>query len=1067
MIHIFLTGKRFILICGLLYLFFIFSGWALAAQKKPAQSSMEQLNLLAFGGVGLLKYQMGGEPGGEAVSVDDSAWPCTFPGFKWPNPNTNVWLRSTMTIPEKIGGFSLIGRRMTLRLYIDNGGDVFVNGTLLGSFEWGPAEFVLSERLQAGDRIVLAVRAINRPGWGKVSEFSVTFSGMEDFQARLQDKVWGLFIAQRVAQKLSDRPEHWLAEIDKTAGRLMACKELQSGDEQGFLAAFDRESAGLSALQQEVKKKYQLYCAGYSHMDLAWMWPWEESVEMVRNTTQSVFNIMERFPDFKYSMGQAHAYEWLEERDPKLFAQIREKIQQGRWEVVGGQWVEPDGNLPSGESFVRQSLYGKRYFRKKFGVEVKIGWLPDSFGFNWNLPQILSRSGYTGFVVTRVDLNDSRDFPHRLFWWQGPDGSKLATYVMRDGYMHDLTGEQLVDFIAEEKKELNIGKELVLYGVGDHGGGPTMAMLERALRAQTAPAFPEMNLAYAEDFFNALTDQDRAKLQTWSSELYLESMRGCYTSQARTKKHNRQGEVLIQTAEKASALASLYDYDYPQENLFSVWRTVLFNQFHDILPGTSINSVYQRNEKEYAQSNQLSRLLTQRALESLAQHIDTRGPGEALVIFNPLSWSRTSPAAVELNDLEKDKSWSILDELGNAVATQVIERTPLGAKLLFIAREVPSLGYKTYRLVAKQSQPSPSQLAFTRTDMENRFLRVTLDPATGLLSEIFDRSLQRAVLSEPKGNLLQVLIDDAHDAWNMNYSQPPVDLNRPREISLMEYGPVRVTIKVVQAYQGKKREEPTPDFPTSFFTQYISLYDGLPYVEVRNEASWWEEHKVLKVGFPLNVHAPQARYEIPYGSITRPTGSTTRFEKARFEVPAQRWADLSADGYGISLINDCKHGYDVKGNVLRLTLLRSSTYPDPTADKGFHEYSYILYPHAGDFYQAGVVQKSYEYNEPLQVLRTPAHKGELNRNHSFITVESDHVILHVVKKAEEGEGWILRFYETAGKEGMAAVRIDRSIKRVEEVNLIEDPLQSISSTRDAFDYQIKPNEIRTFRVEWR
>jgi len=283
----------------------------------------------------------------------------------------------------------------------------------------------------------------------------------------------------------------------------------------------------------------------------------------------------------------------------------------------------------------------------------------------------------------------------------------------------------------------------------------------------------------------------------------------------------------------------------------------------------------------------------------------------------------------------------------------------------------------------------------------------------------------------------------------------------------VEYGPVRATLKVVQAYQGKKREEPTPDFPTSFFTQYISLYDGLPYVEVRNEASWWEEHKVLKVGFPLTVHAPQARYEIPYGSITRPTGSTTRFEKARFEVPAQRWADLSADGYGVSLINDCKYGYDVKGNVMRLTLLRSSTYPDPSADKGFHEYRYILYPHAGDFHQAGVVQKSYEYNEPLQVLRTQAHKGELSGCHSFITVESDHVILNVVKNAEEGEGWILRFYETAGKEGAAAVRFDRSIKRVEEVNLIEDPLQSIPSTRDAFVYQIKPNEIRTFRVEWR
>ena len=1061
------SSRRAVFIVPLLCLVLLSTTWSEPAHPADSQSALEILNLFAFGGVGQLKYKMGGEPGGESPTLDDSSWDLTFPGFKWQEANTNVWFRSTMVIPERIGGFSLVGRQMKLQLYIDNGGDVFLNGKLLGSFEWGPAEFILSEKLQAGDRLVLAVRGINRPGWGKVSTFRITYSGLGDLQTKLQAKVWGLFIAKRVAQKLSDRPDYWQAKIDEMASRVLTSAEMQKGDAAGLLAAFDREAEALQELQQETRTKFQLYCAGYSHMDLAWMWPWQESVEMVRNTTQSVFNIMARFADFKYSMGQAHAYAWMEENDPQLFEQIREKIKQGKWEIVGGQWVEPDGNLPSGESYVRQSLYAKRYFREKFGVQVRIGWLADSFGFNWNLPQILVRSGITAFIATRVDLQDSRDFPHRLFWWQGPDGSKVMTYIPRDGYMHDLTGEQLVDFLVEERKELNLGKELVVYGVGNHGGGPTMTMLDRALHSQAAPAFPEMKLTFVADFFDSLSDQDKAKMPTWSSELYLEDMRGCYTTQAKTKKHNRDGEGLIQTAEKAAALAGWYGQEYPQKNIFQVWRTILFNQFHDILPGTSINSVYQNNEQEYAESERLAKRILQRSLESLSSHVDTRGHGDALVIFNPLSWTRTSPVELELDDLEKDRSWTVLDEHGTPIATQIIDSTALGARLLFIAREIPSLGYKIYHLVEKKTPPAATQISMALCKMKNEFLTVKIDATSGLVAEIFDRSLQRQVLAAPRGNLLQILLDDAHDAWSMRYHQPPIDLDKPREMTLVEAGPVRATYKIVQAYQGQKRDAPTQDFPTSFFTQYISLYDGLPYLEVRNETSWWEEHKVLKVGFPVNVHSQQVRYEIPYGSILRPTGSTTRFEKARFEVPAQRWADLSDQRYGVSLINDCKYGYDVKENVMRLTLLRSSTYPDPMADKGFHRFKYALYPHGGDFHQGAVMKRSFEFNEPLQVLRTRPHKGELAETHSFITVDSDHVILNAVKRAEEGQGWIVRFFETAGKAGSVPITFDRNIRQVQEVNLIEDVMSPVDVAGGRFVYQIKPNEIRTFRVELR
>jgi len=1024
---------------------------------------METLNLLAFGGVAELKYKIGGQPGGQAVDLDDSDWDITYPGFKWDLPNTNVWFRSTVTIPRTIGGFSLIGRKMTLYLYIDNGGDVFVNGDSLGSFEWGTAEFVVSENIQPWEKFVIAVRGINRPGWGKVSEYRVEFSGMVEFQKKLQDKVWGLMIAKQAAQKLTDNGDYWLKEINRIAEKVVRSTAFQNGDEDELLTVFDRESTALQSLSKTLQNNYTVYGAGYSHIDIAWLWPWIETVQVVRSTSNSVLNIMERFPDFKYSMGQAQAYEWMEEYYPKLFERIKNKVEQGKWEIMGGQWVEPDCNLPSGEGFVRQSLYGKRYFREKFGVDVKVCWIPDSFGFNWNLPQILARSGIEAFITTRVDVHDTKEFPHRFFWWQAPDGSKIMAYIPRDGYMHDLNGEQLIDFLAEEKKELGIGKELVLYGVGNHGGGPTMEMLERAMRSNRVPAFPKLELATSQEFFDSITPEEKEQLPTWNSELYLERFRGCYTSQANTKKHNRKLQELVKTTEKMATIAALFGHDYPSESIFKVWRTVLFNHFHDILPGTSINAVYRDSEREYAESEKLSQVIFKRAFETLIKNIDTRGKGQALVIFNPLSWTRTSPVELELDDQKMNEEWTVLDETGRAIPVQIIDRTDVGAKLLFIAENVPSLGYKVYRLVHGGSTQS-NHLKYSQTELQNEHLRAVIDPQSGLIIEIEDRANHRQVLTSPRGNLLQLLPSDAHDAWNIRFTRPPINLDKAWEVSLVEFGPVRATIKVVHAVAGQKKRKPTEDFPSSFFTQNISLYDGLPYIEVRNHIIWWEEHKVLKVAFPVNVQSPTARYEIPYGSIGRPTGFETPFEKARFEVPAQRWADLSDSIYGVSLINDCKHGYDIKGNIMRLSLLRAPTSPDPMADKGYHDFKYALYPHRGDFYHGQVVHRALEFNEPLRVIRTSPHRGQLPHVQSFLRVEPENVVLNVLKKSEDDSDWIVRIYETAGQSSNVTVHFDREISKVEEVNLIEDRIGKVRNEENGFSFHIKANEIRSFKV---
>jgi alpha-mannosidase len=688
-------------------------------------------------------------------------------------------------------------------------------------------------------------------------------------------------------------------------------------------------------------------------------------------------------------------------------------------------------------------------------------WNPDVFGSNWNMPQILSRSGFTAFVTWRPPNE------HDLFWWEGPDDSRILCYRAQSGYHHYLSGEQMLDFVQKEARANALGKELVVYGVGNHGGGPTIDMLEKATVVKNAPVYPDFKLATALEFFNSLTPSDKAKLPIWKNELYLPRLRGCYTTQALAKKHNRQSQVEISNVEKAATIAGLFGAEYPGETIFKVWRTILFNQFHDVLPGTSIPLVYQDSQQEYGEAHQLCERMLERSLDVIEKQIDTSGQGEALLMFNPLSWCRTSPVELPLDDQEISGEWIVLDEYGNAVPLQKVEQDALGGKLLFLAKEVPAYGYKVYRLVPGTAAPRSTELHFTRHHIDNEHLRIDIDQSTGLMAGIRDLANNRQVLASARGNLLQVFKDLATDAWNINYAEPRSDLDQVREVSLVELGPVRATIKVVHGFKGKEQPAPTEDFPTSMFTQYISLYDGLPFVEIRNHVMWRENHKVLKVAFPVNVSASTARYEIPYGSIERSTGTITDQEKEQIEVPAQSWADLSDGNYGVALINDCKHGYDIKGNVMRLTLLRAPDYPDVLADRGYHDFKYALLPHQGDSFVGEVPRRSFEFNEPLLIMRTGSHKGMLAKSASFVQIEPANVILNSLKKAEDDDDWILRVFEIAGKSADVKINFSQAVAKAAEVNLIEDHLADMPHQAHSLEFGIKPNEIRSFKVKFK
>ncbi len=1038
----------------------------ISSPAKTQQNALQILNFLAYGGMAQLKFKVGGEPGGEDPNLDDSKWETKYIGYKWNLPETNVWFRTTFVIPEKFGGFHMAGRTLTLHLNMDNGGDVFVNGKYLGSFTWANGHFVIAKKIQPEQRYVIAIRGINHPGYGQLKAAQMDISGMENFQKSLRGEVWKLFAAKKIARIFTKNPEYWDKQVELVAERALKSPAFQAGDQQGFIQTLRREMEALRPLGDQVRKKYHIYAAGYAHMDLAWLWTWRETIEVVHHTTQSVLNIMKKFPDFKYSMSSAAAYVWLEKYYPELFKKVQEKVKEGRWEVMGGMWVEPDCNLPSGESLVRQVLYAKRYFQKKFGVDVKVCWIPDSFGYNWNLPQILVRSGFEGFITHKINWNDTNKFPYRFFWWEAPDGSKIMSYIPESGYGHNLVGDDLIEFAQHERQELGLGKVFVIYGVGNHGGGPTMKMLENAENEIHSPAFLDVKLVRSDEFFDSITPAEMAKLPTWDSELYLEFHRGTYTSQAKTKKHNRKVGGLAVSAEKVAAVASLYGAPYPASDFVHIWHTILFNQFHDILPGSSINAVYRDADREYEQAWQLEKDIVRYSLKTLARQIDTRGKGEALVIFNPEAWTRTSVALIPLGRLEKDRPWTVRDEKGRVIPGQIVDKTPLGARLLFVAKEIPSLGYKVYRLCPGKTVAPKTAVSVGQKTLKNSFLSVSVNPKTGLIQSLKDLRQNREVLAAPRGNLLQLRTIEPNDAWNLHFKGPWIDLDSAWVVEPVEFGHVRVTLHVKHSYLGpqKSNSSPTEGFPSSFFDQYISLYAGQPYVEVRNHVEWWEKHKMLKVAFPVAVHAKTATYEIPYATIARSTGNKTSFEKARFEVPAQRWADLSQKDYGVSLINESKYGYDIKDNLMRLSLLRSPTSPDPMADRGYQDFSYLLYPHTGNWKTAGTTRLAIEYNKPLLVFRTRAHRGKLPRVKSFVQVTPENVNLNVVKKAEDSDAWEIRLIEIYGKAAPVTVHFDRKLKRVEETDLLERHTADLKPERRQFRFEINPHEIRSFRV---
>ena len=831
---------------------------------------------------------------------------------------------------------------------------------------------------------------------------------------------------------------------------------------------------------------------GHSHIDAAWLWTREETIDVCMETITNVLELMKRFSEFKFCQSSALFYSWIEERYPALFDEVKRRIREGRWEVVGGSWVEFDCNIPSGESIVRQLVYGKRYFRDRLGIDVEVGWLPDSFGLCWTLPQLMRKSGFRYFLTQKLRWNDAVCFPHNVFRWTSPDGSQILVYQTTGSLNETLDSiERFITQLELLKNRHSLCEALILFGAGDHGGGPTEGDLESALSWGDLENAPEIEFCLAHEFFKQLSSlKGCERFPIVDDELYLQFHRGTYTTQARTKLYNRRCETSLEDAEKASTIASMYGFKYPKMRLEALWKKMLFNQFHDIICGSSIEAVYDEAERCYKEILKDAEIVLKGALKTMTSQVDTQG-GPYVLVFNTLSWDRDGIVKVEA----ADGLWEAVNDEG--VGTQC-QRD--GGEVFFIARGVPSLGYKRFRLVEARGDTS-IDIGVTETKdriiLENRYLRVSLDIGTGLVTAVYDNVNDRDLLTPGECITLQVFEDkpfegrkaveaglDAamFDAWEIfAYQQPEgvkfKELVEAESVRVIDKGPVRASVESIYRYSQDGR-------PDSVFKVRTFLLSESPMLFVTVEVDWHTHHRMVKLVFPLNLNCDRAIYEIPYGFIERKnplTSVATLKDRAKWEVPGQKWVDCpdKSGKYGVSIINDCKYGFDQASRVMRITLLRSPSHPplyqetlnpgawlkerNPT-DQGLHTAQIAVYPHGGDWRSGLTVRKSYEFNHPLRSLVEPDHPGSLKGSHSFIKTHPENILVTVIKEAEDRDGTVLRLCEAHGLGVEATLRFDRELERASEVNLLEENQREFKTVRSVLTIPLSPCEIKTLKI---
>ena len=963
-------------------------------------------------------------PASEAVDGPFSAFRV---GDRWGGMWATTWFRCRATVPE-----AWEGREVAAVIHLGGARQV---GFSAEGLIWTPGlepvqglhhehrEYVVAAAAVGGDQVDFYVEAAANPiprwhmqDWPRMDP---DYAGHELYALEQADlaavdrEVEALWVEMdlciQLAEWMADRREELLAALDDAMGAVAGGGPGAAAKARAALAPI----LGRRGDEPEPGGRHTITGVGHAHIDTAWLWPIRETKRKCARSFANQLRLLDRFPEHHFVCSQAAQYQWMKDLYPDIYARIKDRVADGRWEPVGGMWVEADSNVPSGESLVRQFVHGKRFFAEEFGVESHEMWIPDVFGYSAALPQIAAGAGVTVLVTQKMSWNDTNPFPHSTFWWEGHDGSRvLAHFPPAATYNGEFTVAELLNDARNFREGDRSAHSLYPYGFGDGGGGPSARQMEAARRLVDLDGLPRVAIGTLRDFLARLTDEALdGRFATWVGELYLEAHRATTTTHADVKVANRRCEEALRAAEMWAVAAGL-DGAGINQHLDPLWKLLLINQFHDIIPGSSIAWVYRDAAVEYAEILDGCDELIEEAQTHIApEH------GPALVVFNPSTYDREEVAEL-----------------------------PSG-ELAMVA--VPGCGWAP---VVAVSSPPPPPVEIGDGYLDNGLLRVTYD-SLGLVTSIWDYQAQREVVAAgERANLFQIHEDHpkAFDAWDVDreYLDTVTDLDGPLDSppEVLQDDPLRASVRF------RRR------FDSSVIDQIMSLTAGSRRIEFDTEVDWQERHRFLKVAFPVAVRSQEATYEIQHGHIERPTHANTSWDAARFEVCGHRWADLGEPGYGVALLNDCKYGYDVRGHTLRLSLLRGPGYPDPDADRGHHRFAYALLPHTGDIRAGRVVEEAEAFNLPLSI-----RPGRLDGPGWIVSVDRAGVSIEAVKPSDEGDATVVRLCEVHGSRGSATVTLHRPFAAVERTDLLERSGVALDHLGQDVRVQLRPFELVTLR----
>lgn len=979
--------------------------------------------------------------------------------MKWYGPDRHYWFQAEYTVPGELAGQAL---RLCVKTQIEEWDDgknpqflLFVNGEATQGLDMNHRLVHMTEVAAAGEKWRFDLQAYT----GTLhAEFDLILE-MQQADLRIEKLYYDLVVPLRAFSRM-EKDDRNRMELERVLNEAVNLLDLRTPYSEDFYQS-------IRAAEQYLEKTVYgdmagcadvvATCIGHTHIDVAWWWTVAQTREKVARSFATVLKLMEEYPQYRFMSSQPQLYQFLKERYPDMYERIKARIREERWEPEGGMWLEADTNLTSGESLVRQLFYGKKFFREEFGTDSRILWLPDVFGYSGALPQIMKKSGIDYFMTTKLAWNQIDKMPYDTFMWKGIDGSTVFTHLIttlgvgqsEEDFFTTYNGMLHPDAIMGgwhryQNKDIN-NDILVAFGYGDGGGGPTREMLETAKRMEKGICgIPKVRQEFSRVYFDELYERvkDSRRLPVWEGELYFEYHRGTYTSMGRNKRANRKSEILMMDVELLCTLAALRGMQTPAEELERMWKVILLNQFHDILPGSSIREVYEVTKQEYGQ-------LARKGGELLSERMHLfAGEGDCVTLFNTTGFTRN-----DIVRLPEGICGALVDADGTRYPVQ-----SLGAEAVVYAAGLPAKGWKSFYIDRENGKPDVARsVPFVQEGnmLETPYYRILFDD-DGMFSSIYDKKNRREILKPGRpGNRFCMYEDKPmnYDNWDIDiyYTEKSWDVPAPVRMEWTACGPVCAVLEQERRISNSR------------ICQKIYFYADTPRIDFETWVDWREHQHLLKVHFPVDVHTDEASFDIQFGNLTRKVHTNTSWDMARFESCGQKWIDLSEGHYGVSLLNDCKYGHSVRDGEIGLTLIKSGIEPNPAADQEEHVFTYALYPHSGSLRECDTVREGYCLNFPVHTHADSAFQPEA----SFLSCDSKNVMLETVKEADDGNGIIIRMYEYENARTQATVSFGMGyeIGQVQECDLMEETQGGdIVPEGGSFRFEIRPYEIKSYRV---